>query len=94
MTVVPQLIKKIIFMPQKPCTENNYWFENKKEGFVQGLFIGTIVTFIITFTLWVPSDVKQLKGYVFVCLEKKNSSYDFENARECVAEEFDNVFGV
>lgn len=70
------------------------WERGKKEGFTQGIFLGALVTVLFTFSLWVPYQAKQLKEYVMDCLEHKYSGYSADSARECVAEEFNNVFDI
>lgn len=70
------------------------WERGKKEGFIQGLFLGAICVAILTFTFWVPSQAKQLQEYVMDCLKYKYSGYTIDSTRECVAEEFNNVFNI
>jgi gas vesicle protein len=70
------------------------YMDGMKTGLIQGIFFGGLVAFIIAFTLLVPSQAKQLKEYVMSCIEFKYEGRSYDSVRECIAEEFDNVFDI
>lgn len=63
----------------------------KKEGFVEGVFIGALIVFLSRVMLFEPITLENLKQDVIECIEIADSEFPEDRIRECVQEEFSHI---